>query len=408
MSEQSSEPEVYSPEASGAFVETFILEPYQTGCLDGLTFAVKDNIDLAGKITSYGSRPWADKHLPAVYNALCVDQLLGEGARCVGKTVADEFTYSLDGESLFFGTPLNPKAPDRIPGGSSSGSASAVACGLADFSLGTDSGGSIRVPASLCGVWGMRPSLHRVSEAGVLPFMPGVSTVGAFANDIRILDKVMHILLCSQEAEPEKINNIYILEDAFSIADRAVARAVRDCASNLFKRDDLCLTSIAFSDIAGDNIDLNTCNGRALRVLQTAEFMNTTGGWIETHDPEKGPGFSAAYENVRTFNRSDLNEALFLCEKIFTKISDFTNKGDLFLFPTVPTIAPLKGSLTQIGPVMDFYDRAMAVTSFAGIGRMPEITIPVATVNGAPAGLSLAAGHYRDEFLLSAAKTLFS
>ena len=93
-------------------------------------------------------------------------------------------------KAIFTGTPVNPKVPERVPGGSSSGSASAVACGLVDFSIGTDSAGSIRVPASLCGIWGMRPTLHRISEAGVLPFMPSVSSVGAFANDIQVLEKV--------------------------------------------------------------------------------------------------------------------------------------------------------------------------------------------------------------------------
>ncbi|EJC6994770.1 glutamyl-tRNA amidotransferase, partial [Vibrio parahaemolyticus] len=142
---------MYNFLSSGAFVETFTIEPYSNGSLNGLTFAVKDNIDIAQYKTSYGSPSWQHKHKAAIYNALCVDQLLGAGATCLGKTVSDEFTYSLDGENFFFGTPINPKVPDRIPGGSSSGSASAVACGLVDFAIGTDSAGSIRVPASLCG-----------------------------------------------------------------------------------------------------------------------------------------------------------------------------------------------------------------------------------------------------------------
>lgn len=158
--------------SSGAFVKTFTLEPYKKGALSDLTFAVKDNIDIANYKTSYGSPAWKEKHDAPTYNALCVDQLLESGATCLGKTVSDEFTYSLDGENYFFGTPINPIAPNRIPGGSSSGSASAVACGLVDFAIGTDSAGSIRVPASLCGVYGMRPTMHRISEAGVLPFVP--------------------------------------------------------------------------------------------------------------------------------------------------------------------------------------------------------------------------------------------
>lgn len=397
----------YTFTSSGAFVERFSLKPYKNGHLDGLTFAVKDNIDIEGYKTSYGSKPWSSAHKTAVYNALCIEQLLSAGATCTGKTIADEYTYSLTGESHFFGTPINPKAPNRVPGGSSSGSASAVACGLVDFSIGTDSAGSIRVPASLCGIWGMRPTLHRISEAGVLPFMPSVSTVGAFSNDINILDKVMRTLLRSEDLKTPKIRNIYILEDAFSIADTTVNNAIRSSISHFFGIDSIEVTSITLSEITGENIDLSVCSSQALRVLQTAEFMNTVGGWIETFGPEKSPSFSAAYENIRNFKRSELNDALLLSEKIFNKICNFTNKGDLFLFPTTPTIAPLKGALNNHDSIMDFYNRTMEITSFAGIGRMPEISIPLITVNGAPVGLSLAAGLYQDEFLLSAAQKLF-
>jgi len=398
---------IYSLEESGAFVETFVLEAYQSGVLDGLKFAVKDNIDLAGKKTAYGSKPWAADHFAAVYNALCIDQILGAGATCIGKTVADEFTYSLDGENYFFGTPLNPKAPDRIPGGSSSGSASAIACGLVDFSIGTDSGGSIRVPASLCGVWGMRPTLHRVSEAGVLPFMPSVSTVGAFSNDIETLDKVMRVLLHSQNQESVKVKNIFLLEDAFSIASPLVQKAVKESISHLENFDGVNISWIGFGDIIGEKFDLTACNEKALRNLQTAEFTNTVGGWIESAKPELGPNFNAAYQNVRNFDRAGLNEALYLCESLFQKILAFTNAGDLFCFPTTPTVAPKKGSLSSLDRVMDFYGRTMAISSFAGIGRLPEISIPAAHIDGIPVGVSLAAGNYQDEFLLDAAKYFF-
>jgi amidase len=133
---------------SCAFVSHFTIEPIGTGSLDGLRFAVKDLIDIAGYKTGCGNPTWLDTHPPAMANAVCVDQILAAGARCVGKTVTDELAFSLNGENDFYGTPLNPKAPDRVAGGSSSGSASAVACGLADFALGTDTGGSVRVPAS--------------------------------------------------------------------------------------------------------------------------------------------------------------------------------------------------------------------------------------------------------------------
>lgn len=393
-------------EASGAFVETLSLKPFRTGALDGLTFTVKDCIDVGGHKTSFGSPSWSEKHPPAIHNALCVDQLLAAGATCVGKVVADEFTYSLDGESHFFGTPLNAKAPDRIPGGSSSGSASSVACGLADFSIGTDSGGSIRVPASLCGIWGMRPSLHRISEAGVLPFMPSVSTVGAVATDFEILDRAMRVLLRSGTERAAKLQRVILLEDAFNLADKPVREASQSAIAGMAKRTGIAPERVSFSEIVGRDMDLTACNEAALRDLQTAEFENTVGDWIENHKPELGFTFSMAYGNVKSFDRTKIMESLDLCERLFQGINRFLQPGTVICFPTTPTVAPLKGSLNTMEAVLDFYDRTMAVTSFSGVGRLPEISAPLLSIDGCPVGLSVAAAHYQDEFLLAAVREM--
>jgi len=149
------------------FVTTETINPYSEGILNGLSFAIKDNIDIKNQTTGYGSPSWIKTHDKPVVNAICLEQLLCEGGIFKGKTKSDELAYSLIGVNSFYGTPINPKAPDRIPGGSSSGSASAVASGLVDFAIGTDTGGSVRVPASNCGVWGCRPSHGTISVAGV-------------------------------------------------------------------------------------------------------------------------------------------------------------------------------------------------------------------------------------------------
>ena len=394
-------------ETSGAFVEALSLAPFHGGVLDGLTFTVKDNIDIEGSRTSFGSPSWRDLHPAAIHSALCVDQLLNVGATCVGKVVADEFTYSLDGESQFFGTPLNPKVPDRIPGGSSSGSASSVACGLADFSLCTDAGGSIRVPASLCGIWGMRPSLHRISEAGVLPFMPSVSTVGAVATDLDILNRAMRVLLRSSPEPVAKLQRIVVLDDAFKLADEPVREAAEIAIEKISKRASIVPERANFSEILGWDMELTACNVAALRNLQTVEFENTVGDWIEHNKPELGFVFSLAYGNVKSFDRSMAFKAIDLCERLFESIRRFLQSGTVVCFPTTPTVAPLKGSLNTMEAVLDFYDRTMAVTSFSGVGRLPEISTPILSVGECPAGLSIAAAHYQDEFLLGAAHEMF-
>jgi amidase len=401
----------YDFHSSGAFVEVFYVEPCKPGVLDGLRFAVKDNIDVRGRRTSYGSKPWRDAHPPATYHALCVEQLLATGAQCVGKTVADEFTYSLDGESYFYGTPVNPRAPDRIPGGSSSGSASAVACGLVDFALGTDCGGSIRIPASLCGVYGMRPSLHRISEAGVLPFAPSVSTVGVLARSLPVLQRAMRVLLCSQNAEDvtPPLRNVYLLEEAFALADPEVRAALAEQVAFLRGRRDIAVSSVTLRDVTGLDISLTACNEDALRILQTLEVANAIGGWIRDNRPEQGPNFRNAYRNVESFERSTVCDALDLCEALFARVAAFTRPGDVFCYPTAPVLVPKKGVLTgaNLPAVFDYYDRTMAVTAFAGVARLPEITLPLAQVDGIPVGLSLAAGHYQDEFLLDACRHLW-
>src|ERR1700752_5163834 len=180
---------------SNAFVTTFDLPPTGSGPLEGLRFAVKDTIDVAGFKTGCGNPTWRDSRPAAVVHAVCVEQLLRAGTRCVGKTISDELAFSLLGENHFYGTPLNRAAPDRVPGGSSSGSASAVACGLVDFALGTDTGGSVRVAAGNCGIWGLRPSHGFISVAGVMPFAPTFDTVGILARDGDVLRRSAEVLL---------------------------------------------------------------------------------------------------------------------------------------------------------------------------------------------------------------------
>src|SRR5881409_2776312 len=182
---------------SSAFLTTFELPPTGSGMLDGLCFAVKDVIDVAGWKTGCGNTTWRDSHPTAVANAVCVEQLLQTGARCVGKTICDELAFSLLGENHFYGTPLNPQAPDRVPGGSSSGSASAVPCGLVDFAVGTDTAGSTRVPASNCGIWGFRPSHGVISPAGVNPLAPSFDTIGILAGSADVLIRAVGVLLAA-------------------------------------------------------------------------------------------------------------------------------------------------------------------------------------------------------------------
>ena len=160
------------------------------GPLAGLSFAVKDLIDIEGSPTACGNPDRLRDDGLAPSTAPAVLTLLGAGATCVGKTHTDEVACGMFGTNPHFGTPINPKAPDRVPGGSSSGSASAVAAGLCDFALGTDTGGSVRVPASFCGIFGIRTTHGRISTAGVMAMAPSFDTVGWLAASAETLARV--------------------------------------------------------------------------------------------------------------------------------------------------------------------------------------------------------------------------
>ncbi len=165
------------------------------GPLHGLTFAAKDNYQVAGFACCAGNPDWLRTHPPADSTAPAICMLLDAGARLVGKTILDELAYSVAGENIHYGAPINPRAPGRTTGGSSCGSAAAVAGGLVDFALGSDTGGSVRVPASFCGLFGIRPTHGVVPVSGLVPHVPSADTVGWFARDGRTLRHVGEVLL---------------------------------------------------------------------------------------------------------------------------------------------------------------------------------------------------------------------
>jgi amidase len=202
------------------------------GPLAGLTFAAKDVFDVADYITGAGNPDWQSSHGPAPSTATAIQRLLDAGATLIGKTQMDELAYGVLGENVHYGTPLNPVTPDRVPGGSSSGSASAVAGGLVDFALGSDSACSVRLPAALCGLFGIRPTLGRVSTEGMLPLSPSLDTVGWFARDAGLLQQIGSVLL-DPRAEVPPPTTLLIAEDAFALAKPQVAQTLQPAVETI-------------------------------------------------------------------------------------------------------------------------------------------------------------------------------
>jgi amidase len=393
---------------SNAFIATFELPPTGSGPLDGLCFAVKDVIDVAGWKTGCGNPTWSDSHPSAVANAVCVEQLLQGGARCVGKTISDELAFSLLGENHFYGTPLNPRAPDRVPGGSSSGSASAVACGLVDFALGADTSGSVRVPANNCGIWGFRPSHGFISVAGVNPLAPTFDTVGILAQSVDVLARAAHALLARASAPVTKPGTIHLIDEAFSLADSEVQEALLGPVRRLRDFFGVRAQKSSLRDLAADEPGRNFATwSDTYCVIQWAEIKSGLGAWIADAKPEFGPDVAASFELTNQLDRRRVAAALERRGQYLRCLHDFLGPDDLLCIPTTAAVAPRKGApRRRSSSGSGYYPRTLGLTSLAGIGQLPQISLPVAHIGAVPVGLSLLARHGQDAALLETARSL--
>lgn len=402
-------------EQSGAFIETFTVEPTGEGPLTGLSFAVKDLIDVAGHKTGCGNPTWAKMHPPARSHAACVEQLLAAGARCTGKTLTDELAFSLLGENHFLGTPLNPKAPNRVPGGSSNGSASAVACQLVDFALGSDTGGSVRVPASNCGIWGIRPSHDAISVAGVMPFAPTFDTVGVLAKNADILARASGVLLGANLAahrDTVEPSAIMVVREAFDLADPAIRQAHEPAIERLRRVFGNRVRDISLRDIAEKSaaakMDPEFANFESwfdtYCVIQWGEIENSLGPWIQANNPAFGPVTTKSFDLVKNLDRRRVPPAIVRRESYARAMRRFLGPRDVLCIPTAPAPAPVKGTLTASQSSKGYYRRALSLTALAGICRLPQVSLPLSTGRvddeNLPAGLSLLASSGEDLFLL--------
>jgi amidase len=203
------------------------------GPLAGLSFAAKDLFDIAQHVTGAGNPDWLATHAPAPRTAPVVQKLVDAGATMAGKTHTDELSRGLFGENAHYGTPVNPKAADRVPGGSSSGSAVAVASGIVDFALGTDTGGSVRAPASFCGLYGIRPTHGRLAFEGVVAQAPSFDTIGWLTAEAGLLAQIAALLIGSKVDEAPQPPRLLVAADAFALAEPATFAALQPSVERL-------------------------------------------------------------------------------------------------------------------------------------------------------------------------------
>ena len=375
------------------------LAPSARGALDGLRFAAKDVFDVAGTRTGFGNPDWLRTHAAATATAPVIETLLAAGAEMIGRTLTDELTYSLSGENVHYGTPLNPAAPDRIPGGSSSGSASATAGAVVDFALGTDCGGSVRLPASYCGILGMRPTHGRISTDGVIPFAPSFDVIGWFANDAAVFEQVGCVLF---EAEPctARATVLTLASDAFDLTGAATVDALTPAIEKLGD-------SIGKVRRAQVSVDGLAQWFEVFRVVQGAEIWANRRAWVERVKPSIGPGIRERLEWAATIDASTAARARAHYAAIRADLARLLEPGEILCLPTSPRVAPRKDT-AQDTLEFEYRTQAMRLLCIAGLGGLPQVSVPIATYDGLPLGLSLVGARGSDMLLLAEAKRMLS
>ncbi|MGH9025697.1 MAG: amidase family protein [Acidimicrobiia bacterium] len=380
----------------GAFVPgpPVRIEGRRGGPLEGRRVAVKDVIDVQSTVTGAGNLVWASTHPPAAHHARCVARLLEAGADVVGKGVCAEFAYSLSGDNAHFGMPVNSAAPDRNPGGSTSGPAAAVAAGLADLGIGTDTLGSIRIPASYCGLVGYRPTWGAISTNGVLPLASSFDTVGVLATDARLLAAAARVLLDRSAAETRRpVASIRLVSDARARVEPAIGESLTAAAHALAREQECAIETVRLFDDPGTYDDAM----QAFSDIQSVEVWQAYGPWIESHDPQFGPGVGERFEHAATVTIDQKRAAETRRATIAEAVLDALGDGGVLAFPTAG-LAPLRTA----GPEELQKARLTAghLSSLAGLASAPAVSILAAPVDGAPVGLTLLAAPGDDGRLL--------
>jgi amidase len=370
-----------------------VLPGAPSGPLAGLTFATKDIFDIAGHVTGCGNPDWLRTHGQATKTAPVVEKLLAAGATMTGKTITDELAYSLNGQNFHYGTPVNSNAPGHIPGGSSSGSAAAVAGKLVDLALGSDTGGSVRGPAAMCGIYGIRPTHDRIPLEGIMPLAVSFDTIGWFTGDAALLERVGEVLL-GEDIDQSGFSGLLLAEDGFALAEPAVGAAL----SHSIKAAALELGGMRPVDVGSEGGGLAawmTC----FRTIQATEIWRQHGAWIERTKPVFGPEIAQRFQWAKSVAEAPSGDVAERRRAFARRMDKMLAGGGALCIPTIPSGAPLVGLAGEAS--QKFRDRTLSLTCIAGLAKLPQVTLPVASVDGCPVGLSLIGRRGSDRQLLS-------
>lgn len=366
------------------------------GPLTRVRVAVKDVYAVAGHRIGAGNPAWLAAAPVQERHARAVQQLLDAGADVAGIVHGDELAWSLAGDNHHYGTPPNPAAPGRLPGGSSSGSGSAVALGEADVGLGTDTGGSIRVPAAYQGLYGIRTTHGAVPVDGVVPLAPSFDAVGWLTRDAGLLAAVGDVLLPPEEPgppteptappEPPEPPELVVLPALLALADPDVADAVQALARRWGAQTDKARPDPGWLD--------------AYRGWQSAQAWRVHGAWLTGRLDVLGPGVRGRFESAARMTPDAVAGASQHAGAARAQVRALVGDRVLVL-PSASSVAPPLGSdLTAVR------EATLRLTCLAGLGGLPAVSVPTTTAAGLPCGVCLVAAPGRDRDLLRLAATL--
>jgi amidase len=367
-----------------------------TGPLAGLTFAAKDLFDVAGYPTSGGSPLLLAISGIKTRTAPTVQKLLDAGARFVGKTITDELAFSMNGKNAHFGTPRNGGAHDRIPGGSSSGSASAVSNGLCDFALGTDTGGSVRAPANHCGLYGIRPTHARVSLEGCLDLAPSFDSCGFFTRDIDMFARIADVLI-GADARPLDKPRLLWPADIWALVGRDVEAALAPAVARI----EAAFGASTPATVA--RVSFETMYW-SFRYLQSREAWLVDGAFIERYAPPLGPGVADRFAWSRGVTDTQVAEAKVFRADFIAHMTRLLGDDGVLVMPTMPDIAPLVAA--SEAELEDYRNAAIKMLCVAGLAGFPQLSLPLARRANAPLGLSLLGPAGSDRSLIALAQRL--
>ncbi|MEJ5150801.1 amidase [Comamonas sp. MYb396] len=368
-----------------------------TGPLSGLYFGVKDLFDIAGYPTGGGNPLLLALSGIKTQTAPTVQKLLDAGAALAGKTVTDELAFSMNGNNAHFGAPINGNAPARITGGSSSGSASAVSSRLCDFALGTDTGGSVRAPASHCGLYGIRPTHGRVSLESALALCHSFDTCGWFARDAHTFARVADVLLAPDTTPLPARPRLLMPSDVWGLVDSAVRPAWDGALQQITQ----LLGSAQDCKAVLDSFDAMYWS---FRYIQGREAWMTDGAFISRYAPVLGPGVKERFDWSSKVTDAQVQEAEQFRARFRQHLADLLGSDGVLVMPTMPDIAPLRSA--DEASLEAYRNQAVQMLCLAGLAGFPQISLPLASRDGAPLGISLLGPAGTDRSLIAIAQQL--